>query len=134
MNTDISFKLRGVYSFDVYPTALLGTSYKNVTILGIMDPTTAAKKVDIKSLHVMMFPTLPAGSSSNFEDYDYVEIKTSTGETTVLSMGWINPATVTQVTSSTAVATIGGISAADVPRIINALVQNGFNDVTVSLT
>ena len=134
MIPDINFKIRSVYSFDVYPTALLGTSYNNVTVLGIMDPTSAAKEIDIQALHVQMFPTLPVGTPNNPTEYDYVKILTTAGNVTILGMAWINAATVTLVNSNIITATIGNVSAADVNRITNALVQNGYSNISLQIS
>ena len=134
MVPDIQFKLRGVYNFDVYPSALLGTSYSNVTILAVMDPTSAAKEIDIQALHVQAYPTLPAGTPNDPAGYDYVKILLTSGRETILGIAWINASTVNQVLSNVITATIANVSAADIPRIMNALVQNGYNNVKLSVT
>ena len=130
---DISFQLRSVYSFDIYPTALIGTIFNNVTVLSIMDPSSAAKEVDIQALHIQIFPTLPAGTPNDCTAYDYVKVRTAAGQTIILGMAWINAATVTLVTANTITAVITGVSTADIPRIMNALVQNGYNNVNISI-
>jgi hypothetical protein len=130
---DINFILRSVYNFDLYPVALLGSGYKNATIMAIMDMATANQYIDAQAQHVQVYPTLPAGTPNDPNGYDYVKILTQTGETIVLGMAWINAATVTLVQSNTIRAVIGNVSAADVPRIKNALVQNGYNDVTLTI-
>jgi len=127
------FDIKGVYSFDVYPSAILGTSFQNVTILSIMDYESALNFGDIASLHINVFPYLPEGSPDDPTATDYVRIRTSSGAATILGVNWINPATIEQVTSQRAIATIEGVTNSDVPRILNALVQNGFNQVEVKL-
>lgn len=128
-----NFNLRGVYSFDVYPTALLGTLFKNVTILAVMDAATASREIDIYALHAQIYPMLPNGSPNKATDYDYVKIKTTAGHTTILGMVWINEATIVQVTSSTITAVIGDVSASDLVRIRNALIQNGYQNIALSI-
>lgn len=131
---DIPFNLRGVYSFDVYASALLGTNYKNVTVMAVMDAATANREIDIQALHAQIYPTLPAGTPNRAVDYDYVKIKTTAGNTTILGMAWINPVTVVQVQSSTITVVIGGVSASDQTRIKNALLQNGFNNISITVS
>lgn len=129
----INFNIRGIYSFNVFPSALLNTSFNNVTIMGIMDPESASKEIDIVALHAQVYPSLPVGSPNNPKAYDYVKIKTTTGQVTILGLAWIDPASVAQVSSSTITAVIGGVSAGDVTRIRNMFAQNGYNNVNISI-
>lgn len=128
------FEIKGVYNFDVYPSAILGTSFQNVTILSIMDYESALNFGDIASLHINVFPYLPDGTPDDPTATDYVRIRTSSGVATILGVNWINLLTIEQVNSRRAVVTVEGVTNSDVPRIINALVQNGFNNVDVKLT
>ena len=131
--SDINFKLRGAYTFSVYPSALLGTTYNNVTVLSIMDPSSAGKEIDVQALHAQVFPTLPPGAPTKYDGYDYIKIQLSTGQVTILGIAWIVPSTITLITSSTITVTINNVSASDMPKILNALVQNGYNDVILSI-
>jgi hypothetical protein len=133
MLADINFQLRQVYSFNVYPTALLSTDFSNVTIKAIMDPISAGKEIDIYALHAQMYPMLPPGSPNSAEDYDYVKIQTTAGNTTILGMAWIDANTVQLVQASTITAVISNVSAVDMNRILNALVQNGYSAVNLSI-
>lgn len=127
------FNIRSIYSFNVYPAALLNTSWDNVTVVAIMDPATAAKEEDIQALHIQVYPTLPAGTINDFKSYDYIKVQTVSGNTFILGIPWIIPSTVVLVESNTIKAVIGGVSANDVSRILNALVQNGYKNVTMSI-
>lgn len=127
------FDIKGVYNFDVYPSAILGTSFQNVTILSIMDYESALNFGDIASLHVNVFPYLPEGSPDDPTATDYVRIRTSSGAATIIGVNWIVAETIEQVNSRRAIATIENVTSSDVPRIISALTQNGFNFVDVKL-
>ena len=127
------FKIRSVYNFDVYPAVLLGTDFKNVTVLAVMDFETANKEIDIRARHVNFFPYLPAGTPNKPSSYDYIKVKTTAGNTTILGVAWINMDTVVEVESRTATVTIKDISAIDVTRIKQALAQNGFNNVSINI-
>lgn len=130
----INFQLRQVYDFDVYPSSLIGNNFKGVTILAIMDRQTANKEVDVQALHIQIFPLLPANSAPNDPDgYDYVKIKTQSGETTILGMPWIKADTVRLVESRTIMVKIGGVASADIIRVRDALAQNGFSNVEISI-
>lgn len=128
-----NFKIKGVYNFDVYPSAILGTSFKNVTVMAIMDRATANKEIDTQAMHVLMYPYLPSGSVNDPDGYDYIKIKTTTGQTTIIGISWINDDTVELVESRTVTVVIDGVTASDVNRIKNALVQNGYSALTISI-
>lgn len=130
----VNFQIRGVYSFEVYPVAILGGDFKNVTILSIMDRETANREIDTQALHVNLYPYLPVSTPNNPNGYDYIKIKTSTGQTTILGIAWINLETITLVESRVITVKIGNVSAADTARVRNALAQNGFTVTDISIT
>jgi hypothetical protein len=121
------------YSFDVYPSAILGTDFKNVTVLAIMDMDSASQIIDTAAAHVSIYPYLPSGTPNDPSKYTYIKIKTSSGITTVLAVEWIKENTVTDVTSTSATVKIGGINPEDISRIRNALVANGFNNLLITV-
>ena len=129
----MDFKIRGVYSFDVYPAPLLGTNFKNVTVLAVMDFETANNEFDALARHVNYYSYLPTGTPNNPAAYDYIKIKTTADNVIIIGIAWINMSTVVEVESRTATVTIKNITATDVPRIKNALVQNGFNDIAIDI-
>lgn len=131
--TDYPFVIKGVYSFTLYPATVIRGDFTDVTIMAIMDYDSALQLGDIPSIHTNVFPYLPAGTPNDPSQYDYVKIKLSSGVITVLGMPWINQTTITLVQSLTATVIIEGVSNNDGPRILNALVQNGFNNVSVSI-
>lgn len=127
------FELKSVYNFDVYPSAILGTDFQNVTILAILDYETALQSVDLPALHVNVFPLLPAGVPDDPSQYDYVKIKTSSGVNTILGIPWINLATLVLVVSRRMTVTIDGVSGDDVNRVQTCLAQNGYNNINIVL-
>lgn len=127
------FELRKVYNFEVYPAALLGNDFKNVTVLAIMDRDTANKEIDCQALHINYYPSLPSGTPNDPNGYDYVRIRTTAGVTTVLGIAWINQESIQLVESRTMKITVGDVGAADVARVRNALVQNGYNNIDIQL-
>jgi hypothetical protein len=129
------FEIRQVYDFDVYASALLGTNFNNVTILAIMDRSTAEREIDVQAMHAQIYPLLPANTAPNDPDgYDYVKIKTVSGETTILGLPWIKTDTIALVEARTIVATFGNAKASDVARIRDMCSQNGFSLVSVVVT
>lgn len=129
----MDLQLKQTYTFEVYPNALLGNGFKNVTVLAIMDQETANQQIDTQAMHVQVKPTLPVGSPSRPSDYNYVKLRLANGTTTIIGIPWIKQDTIVQVTSSVIRAVIAGVTPADVPRVRNCLVQNGFNNIEITL-
>lgn len=131
--TDYAFKIREIYSFDVFPAALLGNGFKNVTVLAVMDQESANQLIDTQAVHVDVYPYLPAGTPNNPNAYNYLKIKTANGETTVLGLPWINEASIVHVDSTEITVKIGNVAASDVAAIRAALQQNGFSSLEITV-
>ena len=131
--TDYPFVLKGVYSFTLYPATVIRGDFTDVTIMATMDYETALTIADIPAVHANVYPYLPSGTPNDPSQYDYVKVKLSSGAITVLGMPWINQSTITLVQSLTATVIIEGVSNNDGPRIRDALVQNGYNNLTISI-
>lgn len=132
-NSEYPFKVRQVYSFTLYPATVLPGDFTNVTVMAILDYASALQLADIPAIHPNVFPYLPSGTPNDPSQYDYVKVMLSSGVITVLGIPWINEATITLVQSLSATVTIEGVSNNDAPRILAALVQNGFNNVEVTI-
>jgi hypothetical protein len=128
-----NFQIREIYSFDVYPTSVLGNGFQNVTVLAVMDQETANQIVDTQALHVNVFPWLPVGTPNNPNGYSYLKIRTANGEDTVLGVPWINEASISHVVSTTINVKVGNVQASDLPAIRDALLQNGFTAIELSV-
>ena len=128
-----NFQIREIYSFDVYPTAVLGNGFKNVTVLAVMDQESANQLIDTTALHVNVYPYLPPGTPNRPDSYNYLKIKTANGETTVLGLPWINEASIEHVVSTSITVKVGNVQASDVAAIREALQQNGFTSLEISV-
>jgi hypothetical protein len=128
------FKIRQVYSFDVHPVAILGTDFKNVTVLGVVDQETANQWIDTHAFHINVFPFLPAGTPNQPDGYNYLKIKTQSGAVTVIGMAWIKEDTIQSITSTKITVTLEQVTPDDVPRIRSALAQNGFNSMAIKVS
>lgn len=129
-----NFQLKQIYSFDVWPVPILGNNFKNVTVLALLDAESANQQgLDTQALHVQVYPHLPSGTPNRPTDYNYLKIRLSSGETTILGLPWIKDNTVVLVESSTITVKIGDVSPSDVTAIREALIQNGFNSLEISV-
>jgi hypothetical protein len=132
-DTPYPFEVKKVYSFTLYPATVMPGDFTNVTVMAIMDYDSALQFADIPAIHPNVFPYLPSGTPNDPTQYDYLKVKLSSGVVTVLGIPWINEATIALVRSLTANVVIEGVSNNDAPRILAALVQNGFNNVNVKI-
>ncbi len=127
------FVVNGKYSFEVFPAQILGNDFKNVTILGIVHPSIAQNFLDIEASHIQVYPYLPAGAPDDARGYDYVMLKTVSGETTVLGLPWINQETIVNVESGTMLVEILNVTSQDIQRVSDALVVNGFHQFNINM-
>ncbi len=128
-----NFETNLVYSFDIYPRVYFDTNFNNVTVLGTVGYELAAKYADIYALHAQVYPTLPSGTPNDPRVFDYIMIRTATGSTTVLAKPWIKEDTIELIEAKTIVVTIDNVSASDVSKVRNALVQNGYNQLDIKV-
>lgn len=127
------FELKSVYNFVVYPSAIIGNDFNNVTVLAILDYDTALQTVDIPAIHTNVYPHLPEGTPDDPSQYDYLRIRTASGVATIIGIPWIDLDTLELVESRRMTVKIEGVSSSDVERVRIALVQNGFNQIEITL-
>jgi len=77
---------------------------------------------------------LPAGLPDDPSQYDYVRIRTASGQSTILGISWINLDTVELVESRRMTIKIDGVGSSDIERVRLALVQNGYNNIEISIS
>lgn len=129
------FTVGRVYTFNTYAPEVLGLTQINVKCVAITNAQNALSDgIDIKSMHERIRPHLPAGYNNDPLTMTYVKLRNVSGLETIYSMDWINMATVKETSPRRIVATINGVSEADVNTIREALVIQGYTDIQLSLT
>jgi hypothetical protein len=130
-----NFQIGQTYSFQVYPSALLGNDWNNVKVTSVMSYEDAQKQKDVASLHIKFFPYFgPQTNTPNDpSSYLYIKVKTQSGAYTILGVPWIVDSSVMLVTAQTVTATISGVTPSDIPKIQAALVANGYNNVSLTI-
>lgn len=129
----ISFQNRKVYSFDVHPSAILGTGFKNVTVQATLDYQSALAFADIDALHANVYRYLPAGTPNRPQDFDYLMVRMPDGQPTIIGIPWIVEETITLVESLKMTVTIEGVGAADIEPVRACLSQNGYHNISIAL-
>ena len=123
----MELKNRNVYSFSVYPVALLGNDFTNVTVLvATLDEETARQTIDTYALHRQYYPFLPPDTPDDPTAYDYVKIRTVSGETRIIGRAWINDSTIELVDKAPWIIELTDVSPSDLPRIREMCAANRF--------
>lgn len=128
-----NFETKKVYTFTLYPSYVFDTDFKNITALGVVDYEIASKYADIYPLHAQVYPSLPNGTPNDPKAYNYLLLKTTAGNTLAIGIPWIKESTIVLVESRTIQVLVGGVSASDIQSIRNALVQNGYNQLEITM-
>jgi hypothetical protein len=117
----------GVYSFSVYPVAVLGTDFKNALVMSILDAESAqAMGLDILAQHALIYPSLPSTTVNNPQKYRYLKIKLPSGLTQIIAMEWINPTTLQSVNLGRYTIVIDNEASTSQQKILSALAANNF--------
>jgi len=124
--------IKQAYNFEMRAPAILGISYNNAIVKGIVDYDTAKTIQDVTPLHAAAYPFLESGTPRNVEELTFIKIKTMSGEMRVIAMEWLAAAPVL-VTSNNARFTIQSVSVEDIQVIKEILIQNGFNKFEVEV-
>lgn len=134
-----NWQLGQTYSFSVYPEALLGTNFANVTVMALMDAATAAASGlgDIYAEHANLYSSvIGLGTVKNdATSYYYLKLKLSDSSTPILlGIPFIIDSTVNLVTAQTITAVIGQVSSSDLINIKNLLAAAGYNSATLTIS
>lgn len=123
-----------VVSFDTYAPAVLGTNYKNCTIMSHLDARDAqALGSDVLARHTNIYPSLPSGTPNDPYSYFFVKVKLLNGNYDYLGVCWVRKETITSRQVNRGIFTVEDIGADDVQRITDILSAADYSKVTVTL-
>lgn len=125
-------EIQGIYNFTMRAGAILGYTFKNATVKGILDFDSANVIEDVTPIHASVYSELPSGTPKNARDLVYVKVVTSTGETRVWALNWI-ASQPELVTSSTLQVIISNAVISDIERLRQVLKTNGWNQIEISV-
>ncbi len=118
-------------SFQLYPNAVLGTSFNNVKIISIMAYEDARVIRDVESLHSAIYPALPVNSPRRAKDYSYFKIRTQNGDVMVIGRPWIVESSIEVQATKTAQITILNVHPDRRQDLINLLSAGGFTTADI---
>lgn len=120
-------------SFDVYPSAILGTSYKNVQVVSICTAADTTGYIDPAATHANVYTTLPPGTPDDFTAYRYYKLKLPNGTITAVGEPWIRAETVEVVTSQTLTIVIPNVKTGDAEKWRLIALANNATDFTITV-
>jgi hypothetical protein len=127
-----NFIVGSTYSFTTLAPSVLGGSFTNAQVIGIVNYGIALAITNIATLQKTVFPLLPPGSPSNYEDYNYIVFSTGTNSKLVLADAWINQGSIVQITGTAINITINNASLADVAILQKELTAMGYTNFAIS--
>lgn len=92
--------LNKVYTFSTLAPSVLGATFSNVKVEGIVTYSEAIKNIPVDSMHANIYPLLPAGTPANYKDYIFVVIRSAANIKTTLAYPWIDEQSVRLVTKT----------------------------------
>lgn len=134
MLTQAQIPLNATVSFDLHPSAVLGTGYKGAKVLAILDADSCRYfNVDPVAMHANVYPMLPPGTPNKYDGYPWVKLKLASGQITCIGLPWIIDATFSVDTTSSLRFTVQNVSPEQRNIIMEALSANGFTAVNVEV-
>lgn len=122
------FKLKDIISFETRASQILPQSYDRVTVEGVIPASDChLYGFDAYSTHAQIFRLVPEGTMEDDADsYNYLRLKTETGETLIVGLPWIDTNTIKVYHRLTAMFTVEDIAQEDIERIQLAISRHGY--------
>lgn len=121
-------------SFNTHATSVLGTNFNRVKVLGILDHETAMLYINVPIVSVNVYPSLPAGVSKDYQNYQFLKIKHTNGDNGCIAIEWIDNSTFVVHEGVNIEFRVEDANASDADRIREILSFNGFNAVNFNLS
>lgn len=126
MNIFPGIKLNDTVSFQLYPSAIIGTVFNHCKITGVLDYDTAKAFQDIDALHANVYPTLPSNTPDDPRQYSFLKVLLPSGDTTIIGLPWVKEDSLIKHDQSRVRFTIENVSADDLKNINQLLTSRGY--------
>jgi len=126
----LNLQINKTYNFNLYAPSVLGASYRNAKLIGILDYTSALKIKNVEQLHRQVYPYLPAGVINNPKTYTYYHFKYEKSGSyydLIVAHPWFIESSVVEVNSFNLFITVNNVSNNDIEIIRNQLRLLGYN-------
>lgn len=126
------FEIKRSYSFQVYPSSMLGNDFNNVTVLAKLDRESAELLEPVSLRHPLIYPFLPSGTVDNPDDYTYLKLKHPSGVISVIAVEWIQADTVVALEAGKVVVEFNNFTNDRLSLLRDVLNANGFSGFTIT--
>ena len=126
-----TFNLHKVYNFNTLAPAVLGTSFTNMKVKGIMSATEAMKYRDIYTLHNNLVNVI-TGLPQNVNDLTFILLTNIDGVDTVLALEYVDSTTIVLVTSTNIRIDINNTTTADLGILRTRLLELGYTNINIT--
>jgi hypothetical protein len=126
----LNLQINKTYNFSLYAPSVLGASYRNAKLIGILDYTSALKLKNVEQLHRQVYPYLPTGVINNPKSYTYYHFRYEQSGSyydLVIANPWFVESSVTEVNSLNLSISINNVSLDDVEVVRSQLRLLGYN-------
>lgn len=130
----LPFELNKRYNFNTLAPSLLGATFKNATVIGIVDYVTASSYINPDAYAANIYPYLPVGTIRDPKKYTYILLVSEIGIKTAIAWQWIDPASVVLVASTTLTITVVDVPVGTSEQIRDALLLLGINTFSIVST
>ena len=94
---DLANLIGATINLETYAPEILGTGYKRVKILSILDHQDATRYSKVGTLHSTVLANLPRGTTADYTKLSYLKVKLNNGEVRALAIAWIRPESILSV-------------------------------------
>jgi len=126
-----AFELNKVYNFNTLAPNILGASFTNMKVKGIMTATEAMKYRDIYTLHNNLLTTI-SGLPTNINDLTFVLFSNLDGTDLVLANEYIDTFTVVVVNTTNIRIDVLNTTTNDISILRTRLLELGYSNINIS--
>jgi len=127
----MAFELNKIYTFDTLAPAILGSTFTNMKVKGIMAATEAMKYVDVYTLHNNLLNSI-TGLPANVNDNTFLLLENPDGVTTVLAVEYIDPLNITLVTTTNIRIDVLNTTVSDIAILKTRLLELGYSNLNIT--
>lgn len=116
----------------VYDNSVIPNTYTNVKLVDIFSFRTAVKSADVTAQHIGIYPSLPAGVSTDPSALTFFNFETVTGSEVILASEWINPASVEFLDGTRGTITLTSVTPQQLETVRLFLIQQGITEFFIT--
>ncbi len=128
----MNFVVGNTYSFNTLAPAVLGASFNNAKVIGVVGYEVAITMMNVDLKQRTIYPLLPSGTPSDPSKYTYLMLQTESNIKVVIAVEWIDINTVALVDSVTLEIIIPNVVSTDANEIRSMLTLLGYSGYTIT--